>query len=151
MLTAVVLWGILLSFSIYRVSPNNFLSFLNLLRLLLGMETKINYSYSEALLFVWPNGCFPQVKPRKTKENGISHLRWKRPSFIRQGKSLHQSQPSYRVFQKNCWKRGTQITSWAHIYVAFSIIWTGNQQCSVPHTDKTFNIIITFHPKSGCG
>ena len=25
----------------------------------------------------------------------------KRPSFIRRGKSLHQNQPSYRVFQKN--------------------------------------------------
>ena len=46
-------------------------------------------------------GCSPQVevKSRKTKENGISHLR--EMALIHQrGKSLHQNQPSYRVFQQ---------------------------------------------------
>ena len=37
---------------------------------------KIDYSYEDALLFVSLKGCSPQVevKSRKTKENGISHL-----------------------------------------------------------------------------
>ena len=50
---------------------------MSLLRLLPGVEAKINCSYSEALLFVWLKGCSPEVevKSRKTKENGISHLR----------------------------------------------------------------------------
>ena len=51
-------------------------TFLNLLRLLPGVEAKINYSYAETLLFVSLKGCLPaEVKSRKTKENGISHLR----------------------------------------------------------------------------
>ena len=39
--------------------------------------SKINYPYSEALIFVWLKGCSPQVevKSRKTEENGISRLR----------------------------------------------------------------------------
>ena len=53
------------------------LSFLNLLRLLPGVEAELNCSYSEALLFVLLKGCSTQVevKSRKTKENELSHLR----------------------------------------------------------------------------
>ena len=45
-------------------------------QILPGVDTKVCYSYSEALLFVRPKGCSSQVevKSRKTKENGISHL-----------------------------------------------------------------------------
>ena len=52
------------------------LSVLNLLRLLPGVEAKINYSYAEALLFVWLKGCSSQVEvnSKKTKEYRISHL-----------------------------------------------------------------------------
>ena len=39
-------------FSMYQISPN-----LNLFRLLPGVEAKVNYSYSEALLFVWLRAC----------------------------------------------------------------------------------------------
>ena len=40
------------------------------------MEAKINYSRAETLLFVSLKGCPPvEVKSRKTKENGIAHLR----------------------------------------------------------------------------
>ena len=35
-------------------------------------------------------------------------------------------------------KRGTQISSKAHIYVAFSVVSTGNQQCSVPQFLASF-------------
>ena len=41
-----------------------------------GVESKINYSYAETLLFVSLKGCpSVEVKSRKTKENGISYLR----------------------------------------------------------------------------
>ena len=58
--------------------------------------------------------------------------------IIRWRKSLHQNQSSHRVSQKNCLKRGTQMSSWAHIYMAFSVVWTGNQHCSVPHSVYQF-------------
>ena len=121
-LTAVVHWGILLSFTkVWYVSnfSKSLFSFLNLLRLIPGVEAKINCSYSEALLFVWLKDCSPQVevKSRKTKENGISHL-WQN--------SLHSSDegnPHIKTnlhtgcFRKIAKKRGTQIASWAHIYI----------------------------------
>ena len=87
----------------------------------------------------------------------------KRPSFIRQGKSLHQNKLSYRVFQKNCQKRGTK----SHNYMTFqnSLNWKSTMQCSPflaisrtpciyyyfqnQYTDKAFNIIITFYTKVG--
>ena len=47
----------------------------------------INYSYAEALLFVWLKGCSSQVEvnSRKTKENGISHLRENGPHSSDEG------------------------------------------------------------------
>ena len=45
-------------------------------------EAKINYSYTETLLFVSLKGCPPvEVKSRKTKENGISHMRENGPQL----------------------------------------------------------------------
>ena len=69
---------------------NWLLSFLNLLRLLPGVEVKINYSYAETLLYVWLKGCSQQVevKPRKTKENGISHLQENGPQLSDQHDSI---------------------------------------------------------------
>ena len=43
-------------------------------------------------------------------------------------------------------KRGTQIAPWAHIYMVFSVVWTGNQQCSVPHCSAIFGTPCPGHP-----
>ena len=75
----------------HQISPNDCLSFLNLLRLLPGMEAKINYSYAETLqlLFVSLKSCPPvEVKSRKTKENGISHLRENGPQLSEKQDSI---------------------------------------------------------------
>ena len=96
---------------------------------------KINYSYAEALIFVWLKGCCPQteVKSRKTKENGIFHLRENGPHSSDEGNPYIKTNLHMGCLRKIANKRGTQIASWAHIYMVFSVVWTGNQQCSVPH------------------
>ena len=52
-----------------------------------GEGGKINYSNAEALHSVWLKGCSPQVelKSRKTKESGISHLRENGPHSSEEG------------------------------------------------------------------
>ena len=83
------------------ISPNNCYLFLNLLRLLPGVEAKsINYSYAEALLLYDFLASGSKVQEDKRKWN--LPPAGKRFSFIRRGKSLHQNQPSHRVFQKHC-------------------------------------------------
>ena len=55
-------WGILLLFAtVYYLFSKWLSSFLNLLRILPGVEAKVYQPYS-VLLFVWPKGCFLQVK-----------------------------------------------------------------------------------------
>ena len=108
---------------------------------------KINYSYAEALLFVWLTGCFPQteVKSRKTKENGIFHLRENGPHSSDEGNPYIKTNLHRRCIRKIDNKRGTQIASWAHIYMVFSVVWTGNQQCSVPHCLAIFGTPCIYH------
>ena len=64
---------------------------------------------------------FPQVevKSRKTKQNGISHLR--EMDIIHQTGGILTSKPTFiqGVSEKLPKKRGTQIASCAHIYMAF--------------------------------
>ena len=56
------------------------------------MEAKINYSYAETLLFVSLKGCPPvEVKSRKTKENGNSHLRENGPQLSEEQDSIQDS------------------------------------------------------------
>ena len=95
---------------------------------------KTNYSYAEALLFVWPKGCSPQTEAKsgKTKENGIFHLGENGPHSSDEGNPYIKANLNTACLKKIANKRGTQITPWAHIYMVFSVAWTGNQQCSVP-------------------
>ena len=54
-----------------------------------GVEAKINYSDAETLLSVSLKGCPPvKVKSRKTKENGISHLRESGPQLSEKQDSI---------------------------------------------------------------
>ena len=80
---------------------------------------KINYSYAEALIFVWLKGCCPQteVKSRKTKENGIFHLRENGPHSSDEGNPYIKTNLHTGCLRKIANKRGTQIASWAHIYI----------------------------------
>ena len=56
------------------------------------MEAKINYSYAGTLLFVSLKGCSPvEVKSRKTKGNGISHLRENGPQLSEEQDSIQDS------------------------------------------------------------
>ena len=50
-------------------------------------RAKINYSYVEALLFVWLKGCFLQteVKSRKTKKRSLIHFRENGPHSSDEG------------------------------------------------------------------
>ena len=108
---------------------------------------KINYSYAEALLFVWLKGCSPQteVKSRKTKENGIFHLRENDPHSSDEGNPYVKTNLHTGCLRKIANKRGTQIASWAHIYMVFSVVWTGNQQCTVPHCLASFGTPCIYH------
>ena len=84
---------------------------------------------------MWLKGCFPQteVKSRKTKENRIFHLRENGPHSSDEGNPYMKTNLHTRCLRKIANKWGTQIASWTHIYMVFSVVWTGNQQCSVPH------------------
>ena len=108
---------------------------------------KINYSYAKALLFVWLKGCSPQVKvnSRKTIENGISHLRENGLHSSDEGNPYIKTNLHTGCLWKIAEKRGTQIASWAHIYMAFSVVWTGNQQCSVSHFLRNLGTLCIYH------
>ena len=57
----------------------------------------------QELPFLYDEKAVPsqvEVKSRKTKENGIPHLRENGPHSCRRGKSLHQNQPSEGVSGK---------------------------------------------------
>ena len=73
-----------------------------------------------------------KVKSRKTKENGISHLR--ETALIHQTGEILTSKLTFiqGVSEKLLKKRGTQIASCAHIYLAFqhSLNWKSTTQCS---------------------
>ena len=71
------------------------------------VEAKINYSYSEALFFVRLKGCSLQVevKSRKTKENGISHLR--ETALIHHTREIFTSKPTFiQGFSEKLLKNG---------------------------------------------
>ena len=92
-LKGVVHWQIFCHLQKFNMHTSDFskwlLSFRNLLRLLPGVEAKINYSYAETLVFVSLKGCPPvEVKSRKTKENGISHLRENGPQLSEEKDSI---------------------------------------------------------------
>ena len=74
---------------------------------------KINYSYAEALLFVWLKDCSPQVevKSRKTNKNGMSHLREKGPHSSDEGNPYIKTNLHTGYLRKIAKKRGTQIAS----------------------------------------
>ena len=95
-----------------------------------GGGSKINYSYAESLLFVWLNGCSTQVevKSRKTKENGISNIQENDIHLSDEGNTYIKTNLHIRCLRKIIKKRGTQIVSWTNIYMAFSVVWTENQQ-----------------------
>ena len=63
-----------------------------------------------------------EVKSRKTKENGISHIR--ETALIHDTKEIINIVTNLHTgyLTKIAKKRGTQISSYAHIYVAFSVI-----------------------------
>ena len=66
------------------------------------MEAKINHSYAETLFFVSIKGCSPvEVKFRKTKENGISHLRENGPQLSEEQDSIQDSLFGRKVDFKN--------------------------------------------------
>ena len=77
------------------------------------LGAKINYSYAEALLFVGLKGCSPQleVKSRKKKENGISHLRENGSHSSDKGNSHIKTNLHTGCLRKIAKKRGTQISS----------------------------------------
>ena len=108
---------------------------------------KINYSCAEALLFVWLKGCSRQteVKSRKLKENGIFHLRENDPHSSDEGNPYIKTNLHTGCLRKIANKRGTQIASWAHIYMVFSVVWTGNQQCTGPHCLAIFGTPCIYH------
>ena len=76
---------------------------------------KINYSYAEALLFVWLKDCSPrtEVKSGKTKEDGIFHLRENGPHLSHKGNPYIKTNLHTGCLRKIANKRGTQIASWA--------------------------------------
>ena len=80
-------------------------------------------------------GCSPQVevKSRKTKENGISHM-WE-TAIIRQTREILTSIPTFiQGVSEKLLKNGEHKLPPVHTFIwRFSIVWTGNQQCSVPH------------------
>ena len=80
-------------------------------------------------------GCSPQVevKSRKTKENGISHLR--ETALIHQTGEIFTSKPTFiQGVSEKLVKDNEHKSPPVHTFTwRFSIVWTGNQQCSVPH------------------
>ena len=81
-------------------------------------------------------GCSLQVKvvkSRKTKENGISHLR--KTAFIHQTGEILTSKPPFILgVSEKLLKNGEHKLPSVHTFIwRFGIVGTGNQQCSVPH------------------
>ena len=107
------------------------LSFLNLLRLLPGVEAKINYLYAKALLFCMTKRLFPasRGKAQEDKRKGISHLREYGPHSSDEGNFYIKPTFMQGVSEKLL-KNGEHKSIPEHTF-----IWhlTANQQCSVPH------------------
>ena len=82
-----------------------------------------------------PKGCSPQTvaKSRKTKENRISHLR--ETDLIHQTGEILTSKPTFiQGVSEKLLKNEEHKSPPVHTFIwRFSIVWTGNQQCSVPH------------------
>ena len=78
-----------------------------------GGGGKINYSYAEALFFVWLKGCSPQVevKSRKTKENGLSHLQQNGPHSSDEGNPYIKTNLHTGCLRRIAKRQGTQIAS----------------------------------------
>ena len=68
-------------------------------------------------------GCSPQVevKSKKTKENGISHIWENGPHSSDKGNPYIKTNLHTGCLRKIAKKWGTQIASSAHIYMALSI------------------------------